>query len=394
MKKILLLIMLIISTIVLVACNNNNNADKFNNIVISKYFEAHEMTDNVIELYNTGDKDIDLKGLRLDIYPNGDFMAEYKIELEGVIKTNDYFVISRPDANETIKAQSDFETTQLIYNGNDMIALVYNEEILDALGHYLSSFDFGKDATLIRKPANMQQRSEYREGDFIIYQAEVYEYLKNENFPIKTDEQLLNGPEFNPDHLDLPFIEPDDITQTIGGGGALEVRLVSISDGDTASFQRLDNNQTIRVRYLYIDTPEVSGPHTTEQAWGVQASNFNKLYLLANLQGKTIYLQTIKGQSTVDTFGRFLALVWVDGELSNHVIARNGLSQVSPDFTEGGMNTAYMQVPYFAFLLAGEANAQAKNLGVHGGVDPCWDYGQNKPNVGSCTVYPNDRDWK
>lgn len=394
MKKILLLFTLVISTIILVACNGNNSEEGFKNIVISKYFEAHEMTDNVIELYNTSDEDVNLKGLSLDIYPNGDYMAEYKIPLEGVIKAKDYFVISTPDSNETIKAQSDFQTKQLLYNGNDMIALVYKEEILDALGHYLSSFDFGKDATLIRKPANMQQRSEYSEGDFIIYQAEVYEYLKNENFPIKTDEQLLAGPKFNFDHLDLPFIDPDDISKSIGGGGALEVRLVGISDGDTASFQRTDTNESIRVRYLYIDTPEVSGPHTTEQPWGTQASNFNKQYLLNNLKDKTIYLQTIKGQSTVDTFGRFLALVWVDGVLSNHVIARNGLSQVNPDFTEGGMNTAYMQVPYFAFLLAAEANALSKKLGVQGGVDPCWDYGQNKPNVGTCTTYPNDLDWK
>lgn len=393
MQKITVLITLILGSLLLVSCQTSRNDEEyFKSIVISKYYEALQMNDSVIEIYNNGESNIDLKGLYLDIYPNGDANYEYRIPLTGTIKASEYYVVARPDARQSILDKADHLTQDLLFNGNDMITLSIEEQILDAVGFYLSSTDFGRDATLIRLPEPIKQNRVYDEGDFILYQPEVFEYLKNQDFPIKTVSQLLNGPDFDPSLLDKPFLNAED--PTIGGGGVIKVTVSSTVDGDTTNFFREDTNEVIRVRYLYVDTPEVSGTHTTEQAWGVQASNFNKLYLLANHQQKTIYLQTIEGLSTVDTFGRFLALVWVDGVLSNHVIVRNGLSQVAKDFSKESMSAAVSQVPYISFLLAAQANAADKNLGVMGGFDANWDYGTNKPIFNPQVLYPNDLDWK
>lgn len=393
MHKKTTILVLLVMTLILAACGPKvSNNEYYSDIVISKYYEALAMNNSVIELYNNGNDEKKLNNLTLDIYANGAASADYNIKLEGSIKPKSYYVIARPDAKTEILEVADMLTSDLLFNGNDMVALVTDGEILDVLGHYLSSADFGKDATLIRLPARMEQNNVYDEGDFIVYQPEVYEYLKNDNFPIKTMEQLLKGPQFNESLFEKPFLDSKD--PTIGGGGLLKVTLVSIADGDTASFQRSDNNEIIRVRYLYVDTPEVNGTHTTVQPWGMQASNFNKQYLLANVSQKEIYLQTIEGLSTVDTFGRFLALVWVDGVLSNHIIVRNGLSQVSKDFSIQSMSAAYKQVPYISYLLAAQANADDKNLGVMGGVDSCWDYGRGELISGGCSHYPNDLDWQ
>lgn len=393
MHKKITILALLFTTLILVACGPKvSNKEYYSDIVISKYYEALTMNNSVIELYNNGNDEIKLNNLTLDIYANGAATRDYSIKLEGKIEPKGYYLIARPDAKAEILEIADMTTNDLLFNGNDMVALVTDDEILDVVGHYLSSADFGKDATLIRMPDRMEQNSVYDEGDFIVYQPEVFEYLKNDNFPVQTMEQLLDGPQFNESLFDKPFLSATD--PTIGGGGLLKVTLVSIADGDTASFQRSDNNEIIRVRYLYVDTPEVNGTHTTVQPWGMQASNFNKQYLLANTSEKEIYLQTIEGLSTVDTFGRFLALVWVDGVLSNHVIVRNGLSQVSKDFSIHSMSAAYNQVPYISYLLAAQANAADKNLGVMGGVDPCWDYGRGELISGGCSHYPNDQDWK
>jgi len=393
MKKVLLLLVFFLTFFTLSACNKTINKEEYySKVVISKYYEALTMNNSLIELYNAGEDDIDLKDLWIHIYSNGGQSADYMIQLEGVILSNDYFVVARPEAKTEILEMADFTSSDLIFNGNDMVALVADDKILDVVGYYLSSSDFAKDATLIRFLDKMEQIREYDESYFILYQPELYEYLKNDNFPIKTMEQLLLGPQLDPSLFDKPFLRDDN--SNIGGGGVLRVTLVSIADGDTASFLRSDNNQVIRVRYLYVDTPEVTGTHTTVQPWGTQASNFNKFYLLSDAENKEIYLQTIDGLSTVDTFGRFLALVWVDGVLSNHVIVRNGLSEVSKDFSLASMSAAYQGVPYISFLLAAQANADDKNLGVMGGVDSCWDYGNNTLNAGSCSIYPNDLEWK
>lgn len=104
----------------------------------------------------------------------------------------------------------------------------------------------------------------------------------------------------------------------------IEVKFVDSVDGDTAEFNM--NGETIKVRFLAVDTPESVHPTKEVQAYGVEASNFTK-QKLQNAQ--KIELEFDNNSDKTDKYGRYLAWVWVDGELLQNLLIKEGLAQVA-----------------------------------------------------------------
>ena len=89
-------------------------------------------------------------------------------------------------------------------------------------------------------------------------------------------------------------------------------KVLSVIDGDTIDVRI--GSQTVSVRLLGINTPEVVGPYRTAQCFGNEASA-NAKRLLA---GATVYLQDDPQQDDKDQYGRWLRYVWLsDGRLFN-----------------------------------------------------------------------------
>ncbi len=110
--------------------------------------------------------------------------------------------------------------------------------------------------------------------------------------PTPTPLRLLNYPE---QPLNLP-----------------RATVLSVIDGDTIDVRV--GGQTVSVRLLGINTPEVAGPYRTAQCFGNEASA-NAKRLLA---GATVYLQDDPQQDDKDQYGRWLRYVWLsDGRLFN-----------------------------------------------------------------------------
>lgn len=93
-------------------------------------------------------------------------------------------------------------------------------------------------------------------------------------------------------------------------------------DGDTSKF--LLDSQEITVRYLLIDTPETVKPNTPVQPFGKEASDRTK-ELLENASAIEIMLDN--GNET-DKYDRILSYVFVDGELIQDILVREGLARV------------------------------------------------------------------
>jgi len=94
------------------------------------------------------------------------------------------------------------------------------------------------------------------------------------------------------------------------------VRVVEVVDGDTIRVD-LDGEES-PVRLIGIDTPEKDGPYTDEECFGEQASKYTE----GALGGRDVELE-IDVERT-DRFDRTLAYVWIDGELFNERILREG----------------------------------------------------------------------
>lgn len=155
-------------------------------------------------------------------------------------------------------------------------------------------------------------------------------------------EDKLNGMTNNAEVNSFPILEK------------IPVQLVRSVDGDTSDF--LLNDETIRVRYLLIDTPETVMPGVSVQPFAQEASD-RTTELLGN--ASVIEIMFDRGdqkENTVDREPRFLAYVLVDGKLVQDILVREGLARIA--YVSKG-NTTYLEQ-----LSAGENNAKTQKLGI------------------------------
>lgn len=102
-----------------------------------------------------------------------------------------------------------------------------------------------------------------------------------------------------------------------GGGspcGDSEGKVTRVIDGDTIELE-----SGVKIRYLLVDTPEVSG---TPDCFGDNAKTFNSDLVL----GKTVSISY--DEVCTDNFGRTLAYVTVDGQEVNTLLVQRGYACV------------------------------------------------------------------
>lgn len=121
-------------------------------------------------------------------------------------------------------------------------------------------------------------------------------------------------------------------------------------DGDTAKFDM--NGEIIKVRFLAVDTPESVHPTKEVQAYGVEASNFTKEKLK---NAKTIELEFDNNSDKTDKYGRYLAWIWVDGELLQDLLVKEGLAKVA---------YLYADYKYTNILQESEKIAKENKIGI------------------------------
>lgn len=130
----------------------------------------------------------------------------------------------------------------------------------------------------------------------------------------------------------------------------IPVQLSSHVDGDTSKF--LLNDQEITVRYLLIDTPETVKPNTPVQPFGSEASDRTKELLET---ASVIEIMLDKGNEK-DKYDRVLGYVFIDGELLQDILVREGLARV-----------AYVHEPsttYLQQLEQSQEQAKQQEIGI------------------------------
>jgi micrococcal nuclease len=96
--------------------------------------------------------------------------------------------------------------------------------------------------------------------------------------------------------------------------GETEAKVTRVIDGDTIELE-----SGVKIRYLLVDTPEVSGG---VECFGENAKQYNTDLVL----NKTVQI-SYDAQCT-DNFGRSLAYVSIDGQEVNSLLIRNGYACV------------------------------------------------------------------
>ena len=129
----------------------------------------------------------------------------------------------------------------------------------------------------------------------------------------------------------------------------IEVTLNRTVDGDTVIFDLIENDNSIKTRFLAIDTPE----STTEiEPFGKEASDFTKTKLT---NAKKIVLEYDNNSTQTDKYNRHLVWVWVDDKLLQSLLIENGLAQIE---------YIYGDYKYLEELKEKESLAKANKIGI------------------------------
>lgn len=366
MKKSLTILTWLVLSVFIASCQKEETSS----VVVSKLFDASSQSNNVIELYNNSDLDEDLSNYTIQIYTNGVEEPSKFIELSGTIAANSYYsIIGSTATDNQVLAAADYtyQEGSLPFNGNDAIELVKKSTTIDYLGYTGIDISFALDVTLIRlgEKEDYAPSSLYYDFNFITYIPDAFMYLENDTHEIKTLDDLYAGPLLEERYLSMPYVSTTN--QTIGGGGAVTTFNTGIADGDTAYFTASNGFAGGSVRYFYLNTPEVNGGVVVAEPWGYVASKYNKKYLLVDANTKDIKVQSIPGYSLEEGYGRNLALVWVNGALSQFLIVSEGLTEdVGSAYHDYDVLLTYKNVPYLTFMRFAEERARINGWGVHG----------------------------
>ena len=125
------------------------------------------------------------------------------------------------------------------------------------------------------------------------------------------------------------------------------VTLNKCVDGDTAWFNI--NNETLKARFLAIDTPEST---TKIEEYGKEASNYTCNELK---NANKIEIEYDENSDKTDKYKRILVWVFVDNELLQEKIINEGLAEVA---------YLYGDYKYTNNLKLAQNEAKAKNIGI------------------------------
>lgn len=100
-----------------------------------------------------------------------------------------------------------------------------------------------------------------------------------------------------------------------------QAQVTRVVDGDT--IEVLMAGATYKVRYIGVDTPETVDPRRPVGCYGHEASERNRQLV----EDTTVQLE--KDVSETDDFGRLLRYVWVDGDMVNATLVREGYAVAS-----------------------------------------------------------------
>ena len=137
--------------------------------------------------------------------------------------------------------------------------------------------------------------------------------------------------------------------------GREEVTLSKCVDGDTAKF--IINNKEETVRFLAVDTPETKHSTKGEEPYGKEASDYtcNRLKEVNKIE-----LEYDDNSTKTDKYNRYLAWVFVDDNLLQAELVKNGLAEVA---------YLYGDYKYTDLLKDYEQTAIATKVGMHSDTD-------------------------
>ncbi len=313
----------------------------FQKVYISKYLEGTG-NNRAIEIFNGKETAIDLSDYIIDIYSDGSTGVSITVPLSGTLEPGDVFIVSHTAANEEVLNKADQTSSTLVFDGNDVIVLAYADhrkiDVIGTIGWALFNLDnrvYSRKLNVVyaSETFNLAQWGIYAPDYSIIFGSHPIEYPTTFTF--------------NPAHLELDYYT--------NNMGMLKVTFIANNDGDTARFiETNDDEGSPSVRFIGIDTREKGDGQLADNATA---------FVEAMLSSATnIYIQRDPTAGLKETYGRYLGLVWADGQLVNYLLVLNGHSQ--NNYSDPNHTLVYNGVSLQQWFQNAEQFAKDHRLGI------------------------------
>ena len=324
----------------------NTFLNKETSLFISKYIDAGYKTSNQgIEIYNGTNVAVDLKDYYLAVLHNGELAPSKTIEFEDIqlMSGQTYVIVNKASSDRTLRSKANILSEDLYFDGNDVIQLRYkNHTYIDTFYNLGNRQFIYEEEMQVRDTSVKKGNRSFNTLEWIGYVGYYFEAVGT--YPLEVEERPIFI------HNSLPFGNED---------GMDLVELISVTDGDTASFYGTVSGKSYsgkeRVRFLGIDTPET---HPIVEFSGLEAKDYTNQQLN---NAKIIYLQSSPFDGTVDTYGRTLALIWIDGKLLNYDLVLNGHSQ---NYLPKKSKLVFQNRYLYQWFADAEEYAKANKLGL------------------------------
>lgn len=387
MKKIYVIISIFVSLLVFSSCSNKEI--DYKQVMISVYLEG---TDNNkgIEIYNASEDEISLNDFSLVVYKNATSQIKEQIHLKGKLKSKDCYVVCNSEADQDLLKKADLKSDDLLYTGTEAVALLYNKVVCDVIG-VIGDVNDLKDVTLVRKVDRINNEKEFNPYDYIIYGLNNFNYF-GDFINSVTPEELLNGPQFQSDCIDVNFFENNNDDVMIGTGNIVEVSFKSVLESSSAYFNfpaeynlnsavgpsniiHDNTNIYVKVEFARVSPPKAAT--VTFEQWGIPAKN----YVIDTITNASkYYVQSITNEELLNKNKRVSAYLWVMKEdsysLINYELIKQGFSKLT---IEDNFDMCYKDIPYTSYFKNAQLYAMENKLALYGQKDPTWDYLLDKP---------------
>ena len=173
---------------------DNRTTDLF----FSAYVEGSSYN-KAVSIYNGTGRDIDLKYYSLRKQNNGTGAFKSNLPLSGTLRNGECYIIANSKADASIRNIAhriiytiDGEDNVLNFNGNDAIALYHNDILIDLIGEFNNSANWGKDLTLQRNTAVIAPNSTFVWSEWSKSDKDNFTPLSTHNVTLSASTPILS----------------------------------------------------------------------------------------------------------------------------------------------------------------------------------------------------------
>lgn len=227
-------------------------------LMISEYIEGTSSLshrNNYIELYNPGNSEIDMSKYRIVKYTGSSINYSSALALNGFLESYSTYLIE--DDQELLDIEADLSTNSSVmdYNGDDKIALLKEDKIVDLIGQIGDSIVFAKDMCLRRKSSVRSPNNQFDPNEWDVYDAdnirdldlhasycrgrlpEIELYGNNRSIPDgRTSTSILDNTYFSVWPIEKDTIIRRSFIIKNSGNKALNIAEIQILEDSTNSF--------------------------------------------------------------------------------------------------------------------------------------------------------------